>query len=457
MFFALIRMKIVAILLGPAGIGLFALFSSIADVAVALAGMGVQQSGVRQIAQAQGSGDHAKIAGTVRTLARISLILGLAGGVGLAVLAVPAALLTFGSTEYSLAVAALGAVVLLRILTGGQTALLQGLRRIGDLTKFNIIAAIASVVVTVPMVFAWGAAAIVPSLIIVALVTWLTAQWYARRVPTPTSVPSASVRGEAGDMLRLGFAFMVSGFLTMGTAYIIRIIVLHDGGIVAAGLYQAAWAVAGLYVGVVLQAMGTDFYPRLTAVATDNEEVCRLVNEQTHVSLLIAAPGVIATITFAPLVISAFYSSEFSGAVELLRWFCLGMMLRVISWPMGFIIVAKGWQKTFIAIEVAAAILQVGVSAIFVPLIGMDGAGTGFVCLYVWHGLLVYVIVHRSCGFRFSHGNLVLLRLFGPACVLVFTGSRLLPFWWATAIGCTICCIAGTLTLKTLHHLYRAH
>ena len=93
--------------------------------------------------------------------------------------------------------------------------------------------------------------------------------------------------------------------------------------------------------------MGADFYPRLTAVASDNAECNRLVNEQAEIGLLLAGPGVLATLTFAPLVIALFYSAKFGPAVEILRWICLGMTLRVASWPMGFILLAKGARKTF--------------------------------------------------------------------------------------------------------------
>ncbi len=89
-----------------------------------------------------------------------------------------------------------------------------------------------------------------------------------------------------------------------------RIIVLRKVGFEATGLYQSAWTLGGLYVGFILQAMGADFYPRLTASIQDNEECNRLVNEQTLVGLLLAGPGVLATLTFAPLVIALFYSRE---------------------------------------------------------------------------------------------------------------------------------------------------
>ena len=88
--------------------------------------------------------------------------------------------------------------------------------------------------------------------------------WYVRQVPVARPVLLRSeVVHEAGALLKLGFAFMTSGMLMMGAAYAVRTIVLRIEGLEAAGLYHAAWTLGGLYVGIVLQAMGTDFYPRL--------------------------------------------------------------------------------------------------------------------------------------------------------------------------------------------------
>src|SRR5436853_5685838 len=100
--------------------------------------------------------------------------------------------------------------------------------------------------------------------------------------------------------------------------------------------------------------MGSDCYPRLTAAAKDHAECNRMVNEQAEISLLMAGPGVLATLTLAPVVIALFYTTKFAGAVEPLRWICLGMALRVIAWPMGFIVLAKGAQKIFFWTEIAA-------------------------------------------------------------------------------------------------------
>src|SRR5690606_17004599 len=144
----------------------------------------------------------------------------------------------------------------------------------------------------------------------------------------------------------------------LGAAYTVRMFVLRYVGLDAAGFYHAAWTLGGLYIGFILQAMGADFYPRLVAVIKSDEEGNRLVSEQAQISLLLAGPGVIATLTLAPLVLELFYSAKFAAAVDVLRWICLGIALRIITWPMGFIVVAKSRQGLFFVTELVWALVN---------------------------------------------------------------------------------------------------
>ena len=82
------------------------------------------------------------MARTAAILRRTSLFLGILGAVLLAIFAKPVAKLTFGNTERSAAVALLSLAVLLRLVSAGQGALIQGMRRIADLAKMNVFSAL---------------------------------------------------------------------------------------------------------------------------------------------------------------------------------------------------------------------------------------------------------------------------------------------------------------------------
>jgi PST family polysaccharide transporter len=253
--------------------------------------------------------------------------------------------------------------------------------------------------------------------------------------------------------LKLGLVFLASGLLMMGAAYAIRTIILRQLGLEAAGFYQSAWALGGMYVGIVLQAMGADFYPRLTASAEISAECNRLVNEQAQVSLLLAGPGVLTTLTFAPLVIAVFYTPQFVAAVEPLRWICLGMALRVVIWPVGYIIVARGRQAMLFWTEVLAAVAHVGLAWLAVGPFGVSGAGMAFVGMYLVHGSVVYLLVRRMTGFRWSAANrrvgFVVLGLMAA----VFSCFQLLPFWAATAAGMAALLFSLAYSLRRLSRL----
>jgi antigen flippase len=450
----IVRTKMMALLLGPGGFGLAALYTSIIALAQSIAGIGVNGSGVRQIAEAAGSNSEERIASTTLVLRRTSVVLGVLGAVAVLAFSRQITQLTFGSTQRQGAVCLISLAVLFQLVSAGQGALIQGMRRIADLAKMNVIGALSGLVISVPVVYVLGESGIALSLVLVAATTVLTSWWYSRKIRIALArLTAVQICCETKGLLKLGVAFMASGLMVPGVAYFVRVFLLQHAGMAAAGMYQSAWTLGGLYVGFILQAMGADFFPRLTAVADDNAECNRLVNEQALIGLLIAGPGVLATLTFAPLVIALFYSAKFSAAVEVLRWICLGATLQVITWPMGFIIVAKARQNIFLFSEVVWAVAAVGLAWACVRARALNGAGIAFFLSYVFHGVLVYPIVRRLSGFRWSSANVKNGALFLAMIALVFVSFRLLPFMLATSLGIVITLLSTAYTLRFLFTL----
>lgn len=447
----MVRTKVLAVLLGPAGFGLFGVYNSIANLTQTFAGMGVNSSGVRQIAEAAGTEDAVRIARTALVLRRVSLLLGTLGALIVLLFAGPITRVTFGNSKHAPAVSCLALVVFFMLVSAGQSALIQGLRRIADLAKISVIGALAGTLLSIPLVYWLRERGVVPALVAVAAMTLASSWWYSRHIEIPTvSLTGDDIRRETAALLKLGFAFMSSGIMTIGVAYVVRTTVLRKIGIEATGLYQSAWTLGGLYVAFILQAMGADFYPRLTACAQEDAKCNRLVNEQVQVGLLLAGPGVLATLTGAPLAITLFYSARFLPAVDILRWICLGTLLQVVTWPIGFIIVAKARQWIFFWCEAAWAVVSLALAWFCVGAFGLKGAGIAFAGSYIFHGALVYSVARRLSSYRWSQENLKMGLLFGVLTAIAFGGFSVLPFYAAVVLGAVVCILSAVYSIHTL-------
>lgn len=449
---SLVRAKAIATILGPTGVGLMGALGSIADLTRSVAEVGINSSGVRQIASAVDDPD--RLARTVAVLRWLALALGLLGAGALLAFAGPIARLTFHDDTHAWAVAVISAAVLLRVVADAQAARLQGTRQIGAIAKISIWGSILGSAASVALVYVFREDGVAPALVAVAGFTLLLSWHYSRKPKLIARALSLTeFRVESSALLRLGAAFMLSGLATLSAAYVVRLILIRFEGLEAAGLYQAAWSLGGMYVAFVLQAMGTDFYPRLVAAVHDHAECNRLVNEQALISLLLSSAGVVATIAFAPWILQLLYTEAFGAAAESLRWIALGMAMRVLTWPLGYILVAKGNSKLFVGVDVAWSIGNVLLTLVCVREFGAEGAGLAFFLSYLVHLGLVYPICHRLTGFRFSGATF--RTALGLALVIgaVQAISLLAEARWAVVIGGAMSVVLAVWSIARLRRL----
>lgn len=454
MAIGIVRTKVLAVLLGPAGMGLAGLYLTATGLIGSVAGLGINASGVRQIAEAAGTDDETRIARTVITLRRVALISGLLGMVIVLALAPLLSRTTFGDNRHVFGLGLMSLTLLFSGISAGQTALLQGLRRLRDLAASQIAGTIFGALVSVALVWWLRDQGIVPYLVAISAFGILLSWWYARKVRVQrVRVTWRETMTESRGLLGLGLAFTVAALIASGTAYLTRVMVERQLGMEAVGIYTATWTLSSYYVGFVLQAMGTDFMPRLTAAANDHPTLNRLVNEQIEMGALIAAPGVLATLTFAPLVMKVFYSGAFMQGADVARWQILGMFLRVLSWPLGYVLVAKGKSLLFTVTEVAFGAVNVGLIFLCMKLWKLEGVGASFAISYLAHTAMTAFLARWLTGFRWS---VVSLKILAPTCLILaatFACTRFLPEWWGIGIGLSATLVVGAASMRALQKL----
>lgn len=436
----LLRIKVAAVLLGPAGVGLIGLLTNLAGTASTVAGLGVSNVGTRQVAEAAGRNDVVAMAAARRALFLGSLVLALLGTAVFWSLRGVLAVRVLGDASLASEVGWLALVVGLTVAAASQTALLSGMRQIGDLARVSVLSALFSTLLGIGALMLLGRGGLVAFLIATPLASFLLGHVYVARLPkilTPRT-PLRVLAGQWRVLARLGAAFMVAGLAVTLGQLLVRTLVQRQLGPDALGYFQAAATISMTYIGFVLMAMGTDYYPRLTAAIDDHAAVNRMVNEQTEVALLLAGPVFLAMMGLAPWVIELLYSQSFHPAAEVLRWQVLGDILKVVSWPLGFIILAAGNGRTFMLTETLAVSVFVVLTWLGLPLMGIAASGIAFFGMYVVYLPVVYWFAWRKTGLRWASSIWWHFGLLLATCALVKAVTL-----WSAGFGASVGVLAA--------------
>lgn len=434
----IIRTKIIAVLLGPAGVGIAGLYYSTLELVRSASGLGLDFSAVRDVAEAAGTGDQQRIGRTITILRRWVWLTGLLGLAVVVLLRGQFSQYAFKDADHAFDFMLLAVVPLFTALSGGQMAMLRGIRRIGEMARAGVLGAAAGLLITVPLYWLMGVKGVVPALILSALAELGLSWYFARKVKVVTVAVTLreTVTGGAG-MIRLGLFTVITGLATTSTMYLVRVFISGQLGVDGVGQFQAAWNLSAIYVGLVLGAMGADYFPRLSAVNQDNLQICRLVNEQTEIALLLAGPLIVGMICFMDVIVSLFYSAKFGQSIDILLWQTLGNLLKVISWPMGFVLLAKSKGGWFVFTELLWNVLLLGTVWLCWSKMGLESTGVAFVAGYLILTVVIFLICKQLTNFSWSVKNKKLIVFFVLLAMLAFVNVKFqsLYLWRLVSLG----------------------
>ena len=400
---SVIKSKFIAVLLGPLGVGIQGLYQSALHFIQSLTAMGLHASAVRDVSEANGTGDLEKVAVVVKTLRRLVWCTGLLGLLVVVAFSPVLSQTSFGDNKHIIPFICLSVTLLLDQICSGQKVVLQGTRRLKQLAMASAMGSTASLFVSVPLYYFYGIKGIVPTLILNSVTLLLLSWYYARRVSLPQvslNYREAFQRGKG--MLKMGLAMSWSNILVFGCAYVLKWFIRVETGTEAVGLYTAGFAIIGTYVGMVFNAISTDFYPRLAAVNDDNEKLNHIVNQQGVIAFLILAPILLVCIVFMPIVIQILYSKEFLGANDFVVVAAVGMMFKLGSWLISYQFIAKGESRLFVINETITNIYFLFFNLIGYRLLGLSGLGYAFLLSYLVYCVQVFLIARKKYGFFIS-------------------------------------------------------
>lgn len=447
-----VRTKFVALLLGPEGMGLLALFNSTIKLVSESTNLGLNMSAVREISDAYENGDGERLDHTVKLIRSWSIITALLGMFLCLLLSPWLDRWSFDWGNHTLHYALLSPIIALMAITGGELAILKGIRQLRHLAAISVYNMLASLVITVPLIFLWGEKAIIPSLLFVALAQMLLTIYSSyRQFPLHISF-ARPLLSEGFSMVKLGVAFVIAGIFGSGVDFIIRSYLNNAGSLDIVGMFNAGYMMTMTYGGLVFSAMETDYFPRLSAVNGVGERLNETVNKQIEVSVLLLSPMLMAFMVGLPILVPLLYSKAFMPVMSMAQVLVFAMFLRAITLPIEYLPLAKGHSGAYLLMETLYDVVVVALVVVCFRWWGLTGTGLalviagvlnlGIVLLYMRYKYK-YVMSATVARYAFMHLPLLL----GVYLMIVFVHDK----WIYWAVGIAMSVVSLCLSLHVLH------
>lgn len=444
--------KIVAMLLGAEGMGIIGIYNSAINLLKTGTGLGINQSAVRDISEANKDNNRIEFS---RIITLTNKVIVFTAGLGIIVTIILSPFLSstyFGDYSYTLAFIWISFVVGINVLSDGQIAILKGMRQMHAMAYASIYGSVIGLFAAIPFYFCFGRGGIIPSLIITSLTSLLLSYYYVRKINYQKILISLKETFiQSKPMVKMGVALMLVGFIGSAFDMIIAAFISRTGTIKDVGLYNAGAAIITSYFGIIITAMSTDYYPRISAVHNDNKRLTDEMNRQSETGLIMIFPLVVLFVFLSPLFIEILYSDEFYATNNYTDYAMIGTIITVVSNCMGMILLAKQASNIFIWSVLSQRIILLGVYLFLYNYLGLFGLGIGYIVLGIVHLIFMTSILHIFYKIHMSKITYILLGFIIFITVLTIISRKIDVSYLKYSLGSVLLmfsCLFSILYMK---------
>ena len=448
----IVRNKFVAKLIGTAGFGINESFNRSLNFIKSTTDLGLPFSAVRSVSECMEDDRAGQLAESILVTRTWAFITALSGALLCVLLSGVFSLWAFdGDRLYTLSFMLLSPSVFFSAITGGEMAILKGLRLLRQIAVSQLAVAILTCCISIPLFFHYGVKGLVPSIVLVSLATAVVTCCYSfKAFPYRISPFSKSVIRKGFGMIRIGVYFMVTSFFSSGAFAIIANWLMNNGNADVTGKYGAGYQMVAWLGMFVFAAMESDYFPRLSSVNGDNARVTEMVNSQAEVALLLMSPMVVGFIVFLGPIVHILLTEKFMDAVPMASLAAINLIFKSMTQPMAYIALAKGDSRTFLLQELLYDAFFVAAVILAYKWGGLDMTGLAITVAAVFDIVSVGTITGKRYGFRFSGQVLKMLLLQVPVVCLALFSAMCLDGPWRWIAGCAMLAASAWISIYML-------
>jgi PST family polysaccharide transporter/antigen flippase len=359
MLVSLVIIKMIAVVLGPPGLGAIGNLLSVLSVVMVFAGGGIATGIAKYVAQY-----HKRPRRVLRLLETAFAIGFSVSGLILAIsilAAQPIAVALFDTASLWWLSPMLGVAHFACFLGASTIAIANGQHRSDLFAAISISAYLGCIPAAFVLIRLFGFTGAAMALMLMAGCTALPSLWLLLRAPIRRVMRLRFHRPETGQLLRFS-AMTLSSALTFPIAEIlVRAAIIDELGLAQTGLWQASIRLSGAIMGFLTVYLATSYMPRLSALENPSVAFSFVRRTMMRIGLIFL---LIALVLYAArkLVIPLLFSTAFAPLEPLLGWQLAGDLFRVSAYVIGFLVIARARLSLHIGAELLQYMLYAGIS-----------------------------------------------------------------------------------------------
>lgn len=394
MLSGLVINKAVAIFIGPTGLAIIGQFQNIQGIIRTVAQGGIN-SGITKYT-AEYYNDELQRANLWSTSLKITIGLSLVLSVLLLITSKQLSIYTFNEDSYRYVFIVFGFTLFLFSINQLLLSVLNGLKEIREFISINITQSLYSLVFTTFLIVFWQLDGALFALVTnQSIIFFVLLYRLKNHVLITWESLNKSFDKEIAIKLSKYSLMTLASIATIPVSQLyVRNFIGENLSWAEAGYWQAMMYISTMYLMVVTTALSTYYLPRLSEINSRLELRRELIDGYKIITPLIAL--ITISVFFSKnIVLWILFSKDFEPMLVLFKWQLLGDFLKINSWLLGYILIAKAKTKTVISTEIFFSITFAFLSVVFVDLFGLVGVSYAYATNYLFHLITMFFVTRR--------------------------------------------------------------
>lgn len=391
MLSALVINKAIAIYIGPTGLALVGQFQNFIQL-IMVAAQGAITGGITKYTAEYGSKSE-RLPVLLGTATRIGITTSTLVGVLIFIFSEYLSVLVLESSDYDYIFFILSVSLIFFVINNFLLAILNGLKEIRVWISVNVCQSIISLIFTSVLIYFLGLhgaliALVTNQSLVLLVVVFLLKK---HKIINFKLIKSKFDCLEAKKLSSYALMTITSAITVPATQLIIR---NHIGDTIsweAAGHWQAMWYISSMYLSVITTTLSIYYLPKLSEIKARSEFRKEIISGYKLVMPLVIFLAIVIYL-LKDFIVWLLFSEQFTAMRDLFLLQLIGDVLKMASWLIAYIMIAKALKKQFIITEILFSVTFVVFSVFLIFFNGLVGVTYAYALNYLLYFFVVFLI-----------------------------------------------------------------